>query len=151
MSMSGPNVSMTCDTAKGSQTFGTSSDTDPFRTLDGRLIAGRFRSSMTAEQYHAEIMENLITGREKNVKSAQFGDEAGTIIARMIGANVLSEYEARNVLSIIRAAFERPDRIPQAARDPSGTLRLLRNLAVSTDQASLKEQIGETIAYLQIK
>jgi len=53
------------------------------------------------------------------------------------------------VLSIIRATFEKPERIPQSAKDPSRTLHLLRNLADSTDQESLKQQIAETMAYVQ--
>ena len=55
------------------------------------------------------------------------------------------------MLSIIRAAFEKPDRIPQAAKDPSGTLLLLRNLADSTAQEGLEQQIAETMAYVQAR
>jgi hypothetical protein len=49
------------------------------------------------------------------------------------------------------AAFEKPARIPLEAENPSGTLALLRNLAVSTGQESLKQQIAETMAYVQAK
>jgi hypothetical protein len=68
---------------------------------------------------------------------------------KIVGANALSVDETRNVLSIIRAAFEKPDLIPQAAKDPSGTLLLLRDLANSTDQQTLKQQIVDTMAYIQ--
>jgi hypothetical protein len=104
---------------------------------------------MTAEQYHAEIMQYLITSRATDVGSGQHGDEAGALIMKVIGVNALNEDEVRNVLSIIRAAFEKPEFIPQAAKEPSETLRLLRNLADSTSQEGLKQQIAETIAYVE--
>ena len=148
--MSGPNMVLTCETAEGRQTFATPSDTEPFRTPDGRLIPGRL-SNMTAEQYHAEIMQSLITSRANDAGSGQLGDEAGALIAKIIGANALDDDETRNVLSIIRAAFEKPDRIPQAAKDPSRTLGLLRNLVEGTGQESLKQQIAETMAYVQAR
>jgi hypothetical protein len=147
--MSGLSMVLTCDTAEGRQTFATPSNTETFRTQDGRVVPGRTRSNMTEEQYQAEIMEDLIIVRGSELRLRRFGDEAGTLIMKMIGANALSEDETRNVLSIIHAAFEKPERIPQAAKDPSGTLLLLRNLANSTDQQSLKQQIVETMAYVQ--
>jgi hypothetical protein len=48
-----------------------------------------------------------------------------------------------------RAAFKEPERVPSAAKDPSATLFLLRNLANAAGQESLKRQIAETIAYVQ--
>jgi hypothetical protein len=148
MAQSGPNMVLTCETPEGRQTFATPSDTDTFRTPDGRLVPGRL-SNMTAEQYHAEIMEYLITSRASDVRSGRYGDEAGALIVKVIGVNALNEDETRNVLSIIRVAFEKPDLIPQAAKYPSETVRLLRNLADSAGQESLKRQIAETIAYVQ--
>jgi hypothetical protein len=148
MAMSGPNIVLTCDTSEGRQTFATPSDSESFRTPDGRLVPGR-SSNMTAEQYHAEIMQYLITGGAKDVSSGQHGDEAAAVITKVIGVNALSEDEARNVVSIIRTAFEKPDLIPQAAKNPSETLRLLRSLADSAGQESLKRQIAETIAYVE--
>jgi hypothetical protein len=147
--LSGPNTVLTCETREGRQTFVTPSDTERFRTPDGRIVSGRMRSNLTAEQYHAEIMQFSITGRPYDAKSSQLGGEAGTLILKIIGTNALSEDETRTVLSIIRAAFSKSDRIPQSAKDPSGTLLLLRNLADSTDQESLKQQIAETVAYVQ--
>jgi hypothetical protein len=144
-------MAMTCDTAEGRQTFATAWDTEPFRTLDGRVVPGRMGSNMTAEQYQAEIMQHLITVSGSEVRSRQLGDEAAALIMKTIGVNTLSADETRNVLSIIRAAFEKPDLIPQAAKDPSETLLLLRNLANSTDQESLKQQIAETMAYVQAR
>jgi len=140
---------LSCETAAGPQTFATPSDPDPFRTPDGRLIHGRVRSSMTAEQYNAETMQYLITSRPKHTVAHQFGDEAGALITKIIGVNALSEDEVRNVLSIIRTAFEKPDRIPQEAKAPSQTLLLLRKLVDSTDQEDLKREIAETIAFVQ--
>jgi len=149
MAQTGANTVLTCETAEGRQTFATQSGTEPFRTPDGRLVPGRVGSNMTAEQYHGEIMEFLITSGAKDVGSGRYGDEAGALIMKVIGVNALSEDETRNVVSIVRAAFEKPELIPQAARDPSETLRLLRNLADSTGQESLKRQIAETMAYVQ--
>jgi hypothetical protein len=148
---SGPNIRLTCETAEGSQTFATPSDNEPFRTPDGRMVPGRIHSNMTAEQYHAEIMQSLITSHANDGAAGRFGDEAGALIMKLIGANTLSEDETRNVLSIIHAAFEEPARIPLEAKNPSGTLALLRNLADSTGQDSLKQQIAETMAYVQAK
>jgi hypothetical protein len=142
---------LACETAEGRQTFGTPSDTDPMRTPDGRLIPGRMRSNLTAEQYHMEIMRNLISNGKSGRGTRQLGDEAAALITKMIGPNALTEDETRNALSIIRAAFEKPDRIPQAAKDPSRTLSLLRNLVDWTDQESLKQQIAETMAYVQAR
>jgi hypothetical protein len=149
--VSGPNMVLTCETAEGHQAFGTPTDTEPFRTPDGRLVSGRTRSNMSAEQYHAEIMQSLVISRANDAASGKLGDEAGALIVKIIGANALDEDETRNVLSIIRAAFERPDRIPQAAKDPTRTLSLLRSLADSADEQRLKQQIAETIAYVQAR
>jgi hypothetical protein len=148
VAQSGPNISLTCETAEGRRSFGTPSYTEPFRTPDGRVVPGR-QSNMTAEQYHAEIMESLITYRPSDTASGRLGDEAGILIAKITGVNALSEDETRNVLALIRAAFEKPELIPAAAKDPSGTLLLLRNLTDSTLQSSLKQQIADTIAYVQ--
>ena len=140
-----------CETAEGRQTFVAPSDTDPFRTPDGRVVPGRMQSNMTPEQYHAEIIQYLITGRGRDMDAGRLGDEAGDLIMKMIGVNVLNEDETRNVLSIIRTAFEKPESFPQAAKDLSRTLLLLRNLADSTDRESLKQQIAETMAYVQAR
>jgi hypothetical protein len=148
MASTGLNRVLTCETTEGRQSFATPSGTDTFRTPDGRLIPGRI-SNMTAEQYHAEIMQFLITGDAKDVRSGQHGDEAGALITTILGVNALNEDETRNVLSIIRTAFEKPELIPQVAKAPSETLRLLRSLAESAGQESLKGQIAETIAYVE--
>ncbi len=147
VTMMGLYMALTCETAEGRRTFATPSGTDPYRTPDGRLIPGRILNT-TAEQYHAEIMEFLITSRANDLGSGRHGDEAGALIMQVIGVNALNEDEARNVLSIIRAAFEKPELIPQAAKEPSETLRLLRSLADSTGQESLKQEIAETVAYV---
>jgi len=148
VNFSGPNRLLSCETAEGPQTFATSSNPDAFRTPDGRLILGSLRSNMTAEEYQAGIMQYLITSRTNGARSLKLGDEAGALIMKMIGVNALSEDEKRNVLSIIHTAFEKPDRIPEDAKDPSATLLLLRNLADSASQESLKQQISETMAYV---
>ena len=65
--------------------------------------------------------------------------------------NALYDDETRNLLAIIRAAFEKPETIQPSARNPSKTLLLLRNLADFTGQDSLKREIAETIAYVQAR
>lgn len=146
---SGPNMFVSCDTAEGRQTFVTHSDTEPFRTPDGRVVPGRMLTNRTPEQYHAEIIQTFITGRSEGMGVGRLGDEAGDLILKLIGVNALSDDEVRNVLSIVHAAFEKPEGIPPQAKDPSRTLSLLRNLADRTEQESLKRQIVETMAYVQ--
>ncbi len=142
----------TCDTAEGTRTFATASDTEPFRTPDGRIVPGRIRSAMTAEQVRTEFMGSLITGppgSAKTLRKGQLGGRAAAQIQSLIGEDVLTGDEARNVLSIIHAAFETPDRIPQGEKDPSATLLLLRKLADSAEQDSLKQEIANTAAFVQ--
>lgn len=155
-SMSGPNVSLTCDTPEGSQTFGTPSLTDPFRTADGRVIPGRSMEE-TPEQYQMQILEHLICGGTIEtapvLQSSRggLGDETADLIAKLIGVNALSGEETRNVLAVVRAAFEKPESIAPDAKDPSRTLLFLRHLAGLTDNDSLKQQIAETIAYVHTR
>jgi len=155
-STSGPNVAHTCDTAKGRQTFVTPSLPDPFRTPDGRLIIGR-ASEQTPEQYHTEILQHFITSGTGTTRVALqssrggLGDETADLIGTLIGVNALSEGETRNLLSIIRAAFDKPETIQPSARHASRTLLLLRHLADFTGQDSLKREIAETIAYVQAR
>ena len=154
--MSGPNVILTCDTPGGSQSFGTPSLTDPFRTPDGRVIPGRSMEE-TPGQYDMQILEHLISGG--NIETAPIlqssrgglGDETADIIAKLIGANALSEDETRNVLAVVRAAFEKPKSIAPDARAPSRTLLFLGHLGDLTDNDSLKRQIAETMAYVQTR
>lgn len=65
--------------------------------------------------------------------------------------NALTEAETRNVLSIIRAAFGKPDSIPQAAKAPSKALLLLRHLTDLTAEESQQQQIAETMAWVQVQ
>jgi hypothetical protein len=153
--MSGINMVLTCETAQGRQTFATPSGSDPFRTPDGRLVPGR-AAEQTPEQYHMEILQDLIeNGKETSSRVALqssrggLGDETAELIASLIGVNALDEREMRNVLEIIRAAFEKPETIAPSAKYPARTLLLLRHLADVSGQDSLKRQIDETIASLQ--
>jgi hypothetical protein len=136
---SGPNMSMTCETSQGSQTFGTPSDSDPFRTPDGRLIPGRNSLNMTAEQYHTEILESFILGNMREAPRKMAAD-AGTLLTHLVGPNAFSEKEMQNALAILRDAL-----------DKDATVALLRNLLDSTDQPSLKQQIAETLAFVQTR
>ena len=146
---SGPNMFVTCDTAEGRQSFVTRSDTDPFRTPDGRLVPGRVLTNQSPQQYHAEIIQYFMTSGGKEIGVGPLGDEAGDSILKMIGVNALSDDEVRNVLLIVRSAFAKPESIEQAAKDPSRTLLLLRKLSDLTDQERLKQQIVETMAYVR--
>ncbi|HEX4229410.1 MAG TPA: hypothetical protein VHZ07_12135 [Bryobacteraceae bacterium] len=141
----------TCETKEGTQSFGTPSYGDPFRTPDGRMIPGRTRSNMTAEQYHMGILESLILNWQSGLSPGFYGDEAAAHIVNLIGVNALSEREMQNAVLLIHAAFEKPNRIPQTARDPTATLSLLRNFANAAQEAGLKQQIAETINYVQLQ
>lgn len=155
---SGPNVFVSCETAEGRQTFVTSSALDSFRTPDGRLVLRRKPGNMTADEYHMDILQDLITSQGKDIartrvslqsSSGGLGDEVAGLIAQLIGVNALSDAETRNVLAIVHATFERPETIALSARVPSKTLQFLQHLTDITDQDSLKQQIADTIAYVQ--
>ncbi len=147
-----------CQTAEGEQTFVTPSDSDTFRTPDGRLVPRRKTGNMTQDEYHMDILQNLITSKGEGTAQTRVslrsssggrGDEVAGLIARLIGVNALSENETRNVLAIIHATFEEPETIALYARVPSKTVPFLQHLADLTDQGSLKQQIADTIAYVQ--
>jgi hypothetical protein len=176
VSQSGPNVSLSCETTEGQQTFGTPSPYDPFRTPDGRLVPGR-PTQGTARQYHMEIIEHLIaSGKNTSVdrislhssQGGGLGDETADLISELIGVNALTEDETRNVLQILRAAFEKPETIQPSAKptgpdgmltypsilrlkQPVKTLLLLRHFADLTANESLKQEIADTIAYVQAR
>jgi hypothetical protein len=157
VSVMGPNMAMTCDTAEGSQTFSTPGLSDEFRTPDGRVIAGR-PMQQTPEQYHLDMLDYLITGGDAaaarvSLSSSRggFGDETADLIGKLIGVNALGEKETQNALGVIRAAFEKPETIAPDARGPSRTLAFLLHLAEVTDQGSLKRQIADTISYVQTR
>lgn len=148
-SVSGRNYALMCDTPEGQQTFASPSDSAPFRTPDGRMVPGRGHSNQTAEQYWMETMEYRILTGELTGRQREFGDEAAALIAKVIGVNALTEKETRNVLAIIHAAFEEPENIPEAAREPIATFQLLQNLAGATNDEGLKEEIAETVAFVR--
>jgi hypothetical protein len=154
--VSGPNMVLTCDTAEGSQTFVTPSLSDPFRTPDGKTALGR-PTEQTPEQYHMEILDYMIGGDVGAVRMSLssprggLGDETADLIGKLIGVNALSEKETQNALAVIRAAFEKPETIAPDAREPSRTLVFLQHLAELTEQDDLKQQIAETIAYVQAR
>ena len=157
VALSGLHMAMTCDTAEGSQTFVTPSLSDPFRTPDGRAILGR-QMEQTPEQYHMEILDYLITGGDvggvrMSLSSSRggLGDETAELIGKLIGGNALNEKETRSALTVIRTTFEKPETIAPDAREPSRTLVFLRHLADLTEQDGLKQQIAETIAYVQAR
>jgi len=150
MSQSGLNKAEACETPEGWQSVGTHYE-EPFRTPDGRVVPGRVRANDTAEQLRADFIQDFVAGAGKEIRIKQMGvgDESGNRILKLIGVNALSEEETRKVLSIIQAAFEKPESLPPGAREASRTSLLLRQLADSTDQEGLKQQIAETMAYVQ--
>jgi hypothetical protein len=112
----------------------------------------------TQPQYHREILEHLITstgeesgGAHVALQSSRggLGDETADLIRTLVGVNALTEDQTRNVLALIRAAFEKPETIAPSAKYPSRTLLLLRQMMDSTDHEGLRKQIAETIAYVQ--
>ena len=157
---SGPNTVMTCDTSHGRQTYSTPSLSDSFRAPDGRIVRGRTPESLTPDEYHTQILQDLISGADSNRETAHvslqsssggLGDDVAGLIAHLIGVNALSGGETRNVLAIIRAAFEKPETIAPSARSTVKTLALLHQLADLADEPGLKEQIADTIAYIQAR
>jgi hypothetical protein len=158
VSIFGPNTFLTCDTAEGPRTFAPPSASEPFRTPDGRLVPGR-PIQQTQEQYYTEILQYFITGGKETgppriaLQSSRggLGDETADLIGTLIGVNALYEDETRNLLAIIHAAFEKPETIQPSAKNPSITLLLLRQVADFTGQDSLKQEIAETIAYVQAR
>jgi hypothetical protein len=156
--VSGPHMVLTCDTAEGSQTFSTPSALDSFRTPDGRLVPGSSIGHETQDVYQMGILQELITGQqpyrgEFGLQSSRGGrgDETADLITNLIGVNALSESEIRNVLTIVRIAFAKPDNIAPGANYPARSLKLLRHLAGLTNDSSLQQQIAETLEYLQTR
>ena len=151
---------LNCETTDGTQTFVTPSLSDPFRRPDGKLIPGQ-PTEQTPEQYRTEILQYFITSPERDVNDARIslqssrggalGDETADLISTLIGVNALNDEETRNLLTIIRDAFEKPEAIQPLAKNPSRTLLLLRHLADFTDQDSLKREIAETIVYVEAR
>jgi hypothetical protein len=156
MFTSGPNMSLNCETTEGMETFGTPGLSDPFRAPDGRLVDGR-ASEQTREQYQGELlvhfMENGMGTTPVRLQSPQgeLGDETADLISKLIGVNALNENETRNLLAILRAAFQKPESIQPTGQEPSRTLLLLRHLAHITESGNLKREIDETIAYFQAR
>jgi hypothetical protein len=145
---SGPNMLLSCETVDGQQSFGTPSGTDPFRTPDGRIVSGRTRSAMPAEEYRMEIMESMMGGG--NAQPGKLAAEAGDLIMKMIGVNALTDAESRTVLSIVRAAFEQIQFRAGEAEKPA-MLLLLQHLEGETDQASLKRETSELIDFVRVQ
>jgi hypothetical protein len=153
----GLHMMLTCETAEGSQVFSTPSDSDPFRTPDGRLVPGR-SSARTQDEYQMGILQYLITAQGQSAGPVALqssrggrGDETAELITNLIGVNALSEGEIQNVLTIIRNAFARPETLAPGAKYPARSLKLLRHLADLTDDSSVQRQITETLEYLQTR
>lgn len=147
MMASGAAMMMFCETASGSQSFVTPSEGDSFRTPDGRVIPGRMRTAMTADEYHMEIMQSMMETRG-DALPGKLAAEAGDLIMKMIGVNALTEVETKKVLSIIRAAYlPTPFRAGEAEKP--AMLALLEDLANQAEQESLKTEILETTNFVR--
>jgi hypothetical protein len=144
LSGSGPNVALFCNTATGQQSFVTPSTGDSFRTPDGRVIPGRVRSSETADESHANMMSETITGG--HIRPGKMLSGSVSSISQIIGVNALTDKEIQTVIAITHAAFEGQYRAKNAI--PS-LVALLQHLTSETGQPSLKEQLSETIAFVQ--
>jgi hypothetical protein len=149
---------LTCETAEGRQVFSTPSDSDSIRTPDGRLVSGRSMGQETQDVYQMRILQEIITGQQPytgtfglQTSRGGRGDETADLITNLIGVNALSRREIRNVLTIIRIAFARPDNIAPGLNYPARSFRLLGHLADLTDDSSLQRQITETLEYLQTR
>jgi hypothetical protein len=136
--VSGPNIVMGCETATGMQTFATPSLDAPVRTPDSRLV-----SAETPEQ----TMGNLIETSGGASASGQHGDDAAVLITKVIGANVLSDREIRNVLSIIGAAFQNRNVVPPTVNP--ATTQLLQLLMAEAQMDGVKQEISKTVAFIQ--
>jgi hypothetical protein len=155
---SGPNVVRTCETAEGSQTFSISFASASFRMPDARLVPWRSIEQETQDVYQTGILQELITGGRQSTGPVALwssrgsrGDETAELITNLIGVNALSEGEIRNVLSIVRNAFAKPETLAPGTNYPARSLKLLRHLADLTDDSSLQRQIAETVEYVQTR
>ena len=104
------------------------------------------------------ILQHLVTAQGQSTgpvalwsSSGSRGDETAEPITILIGVNALSEGEIRNVLSIVRSAFARPETLAPGTNYPARSLKLLRHLANLTDDSSRQRQIAETPDYVQTR
>ena len=105
-----------------------------------------------------EVLQHLITAQGPPTEPASLrsltgdhGDERAELITNLIGVNALTESEIRNVLSIVRGAFAKPEALAPGKTYPARSLKLLGHLAELTDDISLQRQITETRDYLQTR
>jgi hypothetical protein len=136
ISQSGPNEILSCDTATGTQSFVTPSGGDSFHTPDGRVTPDRMRS---------EVIVSAITGNGNFQPGKVLSGSVGSI-GQIIGVNALTEKEMQNLIAISHATFEGQYRAERAIPE---LVLLLQRLEKETDQASLKQQLAETITFVQ--
>lgn len=155
---SGLHNAMFCETSDGPQTFSTPSDSDPFRTPDGRSVVAGGHAGQTQKQYQMGMLQHFICSLEPMKESVALqtsrgglGDETADLIANLIGVNALNGVETRNVLAILRGAFLRPETIPPLERVPVRSEQLLQRLKEFTDQPGLRVEIDATAAYLRAR
>jgi hypothetical protein len=155
---SGPNVMQTCETAEGSQSFSTSPGSNSFLTSDGSLVPRSSIGQEAQDVYQMGILQHLITAQGQSTGPVALwssrgsrGDETAELITNLIGVNALSEGEIRNVLSIVRNAFAKPETLAPGTNYPARSLKLLRHLADFVDESGLQRQIAETLEYVQTR
>jgi hypothetical protein len=116
-----------CETATGMQTYATPSQDIP--------------SPETPEQTMGSLIES------SGGHSGQHGDDAAIVITRVIGANILSDREIRNALSIIGAAFQNRNVVPPTVNP--ATLQLLQRLTSEAQTDGVKQEIAKTAEFIQ--
>ena len=93
-----------------------------------------------------EFIESMVMSPSTR-EPGKAGAAAADLITKLIGVNALTDAETRNVLSLFRSAYQGRFR-PAPSRIPA-TILLLQHLASETDQESLKQEISETMAFVQ--
>jgi hypothetical protein len=122
----GAFMAQTCETAEGRQAFPISSApgySRPATLVSGRSIVQQAQDLYQMEVLQMEVLQALITGQRPltdpvslhSLRGAR-GDETAELITNLIGVNALSEREIRNVLSIIRDAFAKPETLATRGR-----------------------------------
>jgi hypothetical protein len=146
---SGPNVRQTCDTQDGKeQLFTTPSLGDSFRTPDGRVVRGENQLNETAEEYHLQIMQEMVGGGAPK-EPVKLAADAGELIVKLIGVNALTETETRNALAIVRSAYAPLTPFRATEEQKPAMLAMLRQLATGAEGQRLKDEVAGTIEFVQ--
>jgi hypothetical protein len=91
--MGGPNMVLSCETAEGRQTFATPSDTDPFRTPEGRVVRPQSIEHDGGAIPRGDSAVSHYQPRQRREVESAWRDEAGTLITKIVGPNTFDEDE----------------------------------------------------------